>query len=68
MYESRKFITVFMPDKFNAIVSQFSPVYTVKDLKIPFNIRLTSMLTSVPSCFKDIQLRGHQQRGVHLSH
>jgi len=44
-----------MPAKFNAIVSQFSPVYTVKYLKILFNIILTHMLPSLRYCLKDIQ-------------
>jgi len=57
-----------MPAKFNAILSQLSPVYTVKYLKILFNIILTHMHTSLHTCLKDIQLKRFQQRGVDLSH
>jgi len=57
-----------MPAKFNAIFSQFSPVYTVKYLKILFNTILTPILTSLHTCLKDIQLKRLQQRGVDLSH
>jgi hypothetical protein len=46
-----------MPAKFNAIFTQFSPVYTVKYLKILFNIILTPMVPSLHACLKDIQLK-----------
>lgn len=70
MSESRKLVNirVFTPVKLKTTVHQFSPVYTLKPFMVHFSIILSIMVTSLPSCFKSIQLKILKQGEAGLNH